>query len=410
MPTRFYQNIPAFEPAGASGKKIRVHALDGIRGWAALSVVCYHLFWETFGVISPGYRNPFTASFLDGQLAVSIFFVLSGAALSIPYFSKKGVRSVVELAIKRYPRLVIPIFFLAVIVTAILVLGLNYNVRAGALVLRPGWMGDWLTTPASLWRLLRFSLFDVFVRPDGKESLDPLLWTMTLELAGSFIVFQLLILLTGRRRGWFMVAGLFVLSMLGMALTPVYGMVGCFLTGMILAKLHQSGFFEIFHADKILRRGALAALILLLAVDGVLQSYHLCLWRSPFVSTGLVFAIFASSDAYAFMEAPLSQFLGKISFPLFLVQFPVIVSFTSYLIILAAQHGGLHEASGAIAASSLAVAILAAVVFEPVEGLTKASCKWVLGSAIKLGASLGLGEGAGDAGKERETVKGPSAA
>ena len=37
----------------------RVGALDGLRGWAALGVLIYHVGWEMFGIIYPVFRQLF---------------------------------------------------------------------------------------------------------------------------------------------------------------------------------------------------------------------------------------------------------------------------------------------------------------------------------------------------------------
>lgn len=93
----------------------RASEIDAIRGWAALSVVCFHVFWETFGIAVPWLRNPYTACFLAGQFDVILFFILSGDALSFPFFHGGNVRYLQRAAFKRYPRLTVPI----VVVTAV---------------------------------------------------------------------------------------------------------------------------------------------------------------------------------------------------------------------------------------------------------------------------------------------------
>lgn len=67
----------------------------------------------------------------------------------------------------------------------------------------------------------------------------------------------------------------------------------------------------------------------------------------------------------------LSLWLGKISFPLFLIQFPVLLSVTSGLIVLAGPEH-VRAFSFLIASLSIAVAILAATAFQPVEIVTRA--------------------------------------
>jgi peptidoglycan/LPS O-acetylase OafA/YrhL len=95
-------------------------------------------------MIIPYVRNVWTTFFLDGRLAVSVFFVLSGSALSSAYFAGKGRRAVIALLIKRYPRLTIPILATSLILFGLYACGLVANVEAGHLVLRDDWLGLFL--------------------------------------------------------------------------------------------------------------------------------------------------------------------------------------------------------------------------------------------------------------------------
>ena len=100
---------PAVAAAMPRPQPGRLALLDGVRGWCALSVVFFHVYWETFSAAVPAFRNPATGFFFDGHLAVCVFFVLSGEALSTAFFAGKGDAATVRLAIKRYPRLETPI-------------------------------------------------------------------------------------------------------------------------------------------------------------------------------------------------------------------------------------------------------------------------------------------------------------
>lgn len=55
----------------------RYHALDGLRGVAALIVVCYHIGWSN-------HLTPFRF-FRNGYLAVDLFFILSGLVIATNY-------------------------------------------------------------------------------------------------------------------------------------------------------------------------------------------------------------------------------------------------------------------------------------------------------------------------------------
>lgn len=150
----------------------RAKELDGIWGWAALAVVGYHVIWETFGALDPPCRNPIGGIFLRGPLAVAIFFVVSGEALSLPFF-RSGRRAVYALAVRRYPRLVVPIAFNSLIIWLILSLGLNFNRMAGEIVQSPDWLGIFVSGVTG-WDIVRFSLLDVSTQPSIAEETPPI--------------------------------------------------------------------------------------------------------------------------------------------------------------------------------------------------------------------------------------------
>lgn len=98
----------------------RINALDGLRGWAAVTVVVYHVVWETFGSVLPVIHNPLFAVFMNRSLAVALFFILSGEALSVAYFQSRDEKLVVGSVLKRYSRLTIPVVASSLVVFAII--------------------------------------------------------------------------------------------------------------------------------------------------------------------------------------------------------------------------------------------------------------------------------------------------
>jgi peptidoglycan/LPS O-acetylase OafA/YrhL len=192
-------SFPASTADAVSAAKVRPPSgrfdmLDGVRGWAALSVVFFHVFWEIFGALVPAFRNPVTGFLFDGELAVCVFFVLSGEALSAAFFAGKGDASTIRLAIKRYPRLATPILAASLVVFALDRLGLVFSHEAALIVHRAGWMGAWLPTSPTFVDTLRYALVDVFTSAGADRAINPALWTMRVELPGSFIVFAILLI------------------------------------------------------------------------------------------------------------------------------------------------------------------------------------------------------------------------
>src|ERR1700691_4379638 len=138
----------------------RVRFLDGLRGWAAIVVLLHHIFIDGLPA------NAFMADrvlwakvfFLNGTLAVCIFFVVSGFSLSIRYLDTGDDRGLARLAAGRYLRLALPIFAICAITYGLLLWGIIPPAPQ-----RPPPLDMFLTFTPTIERLLSFSLFKVFV-------------------------------------------------------------------------------------------------------------------------------------------------------------------------------------------------------------------------------------------------------
>jgi peptidoglycan/LPS O-acetylase OafA/YrhL len=135
----------------------RLHDIDGIRGWAALSVLLFHVFWEVFGMLVPEIRQPALRFVLDGHLAVFIFFVLSADALAWPFISTGKPELLDRTVLKRYFRLALPIFFSGLMAYALMRAGWIYNAQAAPLVKSNApWFANSLTFEPNLFSLINF--------------------------------------------------------------------------------------------------------------------------------------------------------------------------------------------------------------------------------------------------------------
>jgi peptidoglycan/LPS O-acetylase OafA/YrhL len=363
--------LPRFGPFRSGARVTRAAELDGLRGWAALVVVCFHMFWETFGIVNPVYRSEIAAVFLQGPLAVAIFFVLSGEALSIPFFFK-GKDAVFSLSVKRYPRLTVPIVFNSIVIWLVVKLGLNFNGAAGTSVQRPEWLGSWIPGDLTIGQVLRFSLLDVFRNRGQSNSLDPFLWTMHTELVGSVVVFALLLLMNNKIFGYVYLIAVFVVLMVAHLGFAHFRFLGCFVAGIIFAGFRCSDLYENLVQNRIYRLLSLVLFALIVVSAGILFASGRGSRLVPIFAIVIVFCVSTSLDLRRLATSRASIFLGRISFPLFLIQFPVIISITSALILVAGNHITTMPATmtGGIAALSVVVTLVAATLFEPVERIT----------------------------------------
>jgi peptidoglycan/LPS O-acetylase OafA/YrhL len=100
--------------------------------------------------------------------------------------------------------------------------------------------------------------------------------------------------------------------------------------------------------------------------------------RTPHFDVALailsVVLIAGSRPARAFLSNPLSQFLARISFSLYLVHYIVIITFTSQLILLCGATPTAWQA-GAIALATIIVSVGAAMLFSPVERLAHSASR-----------------------------------
>ncbi|STQ60458.1 Acyltransferase family [Pseudescherichia vulneris] len=191
-----FTNMHSTIPTASSQKLLHV---DGLRGFACLMVVFSHLALIFYpGLHDPGLINDnlfisfiFNSSFsflYSGTAAVYIFFTLSGFILSHAFMNGKDVlENVTSMVSKRYFRLAIPAIasciFCFVVVT-------NTTPETGML---SGWIQSYKVANPSLFDAVYSGAVHAFF---GEGSAyNPVLWTMKIELIGSFLTYFTCIIL-----------------------------------------------------------------------------------------------------------------------------------------------------------------------------------------------------------------------
>lgn len=354
---------------------VRLTEIDGIRGWAALSVLFFHLTWELFGEMSPSIRSPFLRIILDGDLAVYVFFVLSGDALSSGFIATGSYRSLAKGVLKRYFRLTGPIFASCVIVYLLMKAHLTFHHVAAPLVHREEWLGRFLPFSPRVHTLTVYSLIQVYTEPFMPNSYNPFLWPMSIEMIGSLIIFSFLGSLKSLKRP--VVVALCAALYLG-ALGSWYSL---FLFGLTFSLLRANGVFERIRASLFAQSLALVGIAFVAVADGV--AYHINFEKPQFsiiLATTIVFCAYCNSGVLSFMRGRLSHFLGRISFPLYVTHFSVIISLTSFEILtIGANLSWRNEVL--VVTSSAAAALCAAEAFARGESRYLA---WIDGVLRKL--------------------------
>ncbi|MBK4734297.1 acyltransferase family protein [Noviherbaspirillum pedocola] len=341
----------------------RVSEIDGIRGWAALVVVLFHLIDELFGVLAPTIRGASAHVLINGGLAVSVFFVLSGDALSLAYMRKKNINTLDTLLIKRYFRLTVPILLSCMCTYLLMKVGLTFNIEAAKIIHREDWLGAFIAFSPTLPSVLRYSIYTVYDGGNLKNSYNPFLWTMTIELLGSMLIILYLYVSERLTHPKFVIYGLIFFLI---AAKSYYSL---FFAGLLLSQYREEGILQRFQSCFIWKISSILILlscVFILAVGLETSFYYLDL-RMP-VAIALVFCAYTSRAATAFFSSKFSRFLGTLSFPLYLVHFSIIISLTSYLIVETAKLGTLRsEHMIYIVSISTLASFIAAIIFRHLE-------------------------------------------
>jgi len=383
----------------------RLRHLDGLRGlvtfdFAFFSGLAEHsrLGWD---VVASGL--PFTSATL-GDLSVCVFFVLSGYVLARS-FSRTSL-GLPALVAKRYVRLGVPILAVVLLSWALLSTGAMEN-HAVASLTRSSWLGNQGVKSPDLWSALRDGFYGALLL--GHSRYDSSLWTMPIEFQGSLV---LIFAFSGCR--WLFGAGAHRDRWCG-ALLLLFAAV---MHGSLLFLFGIGAAACLFdlrrHTEPFCRRPWIAvALIFLGLLLGTipfsaarpeiltrlvaLAPIHYALpWRrmdpeSFWHAIGavlLLIAVDANPKLRAWFTRPPLQFLGEISFPLYLVHVPLLLSVgcVSYLWLLDAHLPVPAATLMAVAAGWIVILASAVLLSRTVERLAIGSSA-VVGARIQVWAA-----------------------
>jgi peptidoglycan/LPS O-acetylase OafA/YrhL len=332
---------------GTTPGAARLRSLDGLRGIAAAVVVLHHLTLIAGPVLHgiAGATDPWSAWWImqhsplklltAGREAVVVFFVLSGLVVPLPAL-RNGSFSWPGFAASRFVRLFLPAWG-ALVLAASLVLVVP---RVAAQVSGGEWIAEKTATTMSWKRFVAELTLNT-----GGSHYDNVLWTLRWEVAFSFLLPLLIVLVAVLARWWAPAAALAVgVSTFGIvANVSALAYLPMFFLGMLIGTRLDAirGW-----SDRVPARISRPVWGSVLVVSSLLL---VCAWLlEPVVpasstggkaligletagAAGLVVAAIGSDRWRRFLEWPSVQFLGRISFSLYLVHVPVLVALT-YLV------------------------------------------------------------------------------
>ena len=178
------------------GGHVHLDFLDGLRGLAAMYVVCHHfLAWNTAGLPHWAAQAVSWANF--GHSAVNIFIVLSGFSLMLPVARSQDnrLRGGTRPYLMRRARRILPPYYAALALSLIALLASPQGIAALHGQAAPGWASNF--TAGSL--LSHFAVVHNF-SPVWSGRINMALWSVATEWQ-IYFVFPLLLLPVWRRFG-----------------------------------------------------------------------------------------------------------------------------------------------------------------------------------------------------------------
>jgi len=315
----------------------KILAAEGIRGVASLVVIFHHLSLSFFPYMH-NYRDkqptgapiqdfihhsPF-GFFYSGTAAVFVFFVLSGYILTHTIFSKEEkMQQVILMCLKRYFRLVIPVLTICVITFLLFsLIHINKNQDYSS------WIASYGSGSHSLWESIFSGTIDTFFI-SGSSPFNPVLWTMKIELFGSFLIFLLCAL---KIKNKFPIASPLILVILVYLietefLRKIFGL------GLIA---FIAGFWIYWYGKEMALKIALPVFILGLYFAGAeydsvsyqwvpesLQQYTY-LAGNFLAGCIIVYVVIFSNYLSQFFSKNIFVYMGKVSFSTYLLHMPVL--------------------------------------------------------------------------------------
>jgi peptidoglycan/LPS O-acetylase OafA/YrhL len=290
-------------------KQVRYHFLDGIRGWMSLTVCLTHALIDHVPI-----KETLTKCFfLNGDFAVRIFFITSGYALVSGYMVNGSKLKLLAQLYGRYFRLAIPVLAACFLIFLFAKVGV-------ATVASPPRSPQFAQVLGSTSGTFKHALIDVFFANDDevRKTLLLPLWTMRVELIGSMIVFLLCTIVGSTQWRWLVYGVSFVL---GLVPPRAYHDLLSFVFGMAVADINLRSAGRRIVGE---RENAWALAVLLCGIVFATQAHTdetLFLLSFMFAFVGVVF----SQCVKRFLEFRLSQFLGKLSFSLYLTHFALLI-------------------------------------------------------------------------------------
>lgn len=329
--------------------KKKLPYLEGLRGLAALVVVFRHLQLtiapEALNTLKLALDDLFGWSivthfllgsvqiFFNAELAVYLFWFLSAYVISSRLFVLEDRSYVTAAFAKRYFRLAIPILTSMILAFCLMSLGAMHN-QSLAVAIGNDWLSGHYAFEPDFFSTIKIGLWGIFFK-DQNPIYNPVLWTIFPEFVGSLFCFALFALFREHRLLPFIALFFAIVALL----MQKYWMV-TFMLGFSWCTIKYSKHFAHWHLclTSVFQYTRLNVLIWssILILSGIYDFYYGGLyghyWLFHVASSAIIIIILIQTEVLQkVLSGRFCVWLGRISFGLYIVHFPILCSFTSWL-------------------------------------------------------------------------------
>lgn len=348
---------------GGGGMK-KLDYIDGLKGIGALMVyLCHFIFAFYYGAYTllPEHANTESGIelwigktalnfFYNGNAAVCMFLVFSGFVLCLSYFRTRDRARLKAGALKRYFRLMPVILAVNTLIFILMSFGLYRNHETAVLTKSQPWFEGFNQFSPDFGRMLYESLIGCFVR--GSNDYNGVLWTIPYLFSGALLVY-LAAYLVGENHLRYVTYGVMILVSLK---TDIY-FAGIFLGFVLCDFFHtQERLIRLYRRLGVLPLLVFASGFYLLSypsfgtelpgtIYGILPSSYTVVYHIAgafFLTAGVL----GSETLQRLFSCRPLLFLGRISYSLYLLHFPVIAVFSCWLFLSLQDRLGYHLTVG----------------------------------------------------------------
>lgn len=372
----------------------RIEYITGIKGYMCIVVVFFHLmicfypatYFKDATSYSQGYVDVFLGSsplfgIINGSFAVFIFWMISGFLFGIAFLRNDDLGAATSRAFRRWPRLFLPMAASILFGFVIIKLGLTHNIEAAEYCSGgSNWILSTSAASPTLTECVVNIYRSIFI---GGSNLNAPTWTMATEFIGSFIIVALQVIFLRNAS----LKQRIVIYIVAICLLGFFPRIICMIVGLLVAEIYESK-----------KKIAPYVSFILLVVGFLLSGYPLyvdsdfplykvigLLGRSNgyeycyvLASFCLLLALINLRWMQKLFSLKLMRILGKYSYSVYLVHFPIVMSFSLWTFVQLVSLGGLSHFLSALVSSLLTIplVLVAAWLFnhlieEPSEVLSR---------------------------------------